>query len=648
MRIQSFDVFDTLLTRVFAVPRDLFLELGSQIHSRGLIELSPEQFAESRCESELKARIHTLNGEVNLHEIYDELASQLGWSNKVRDDIKAMELALEEESIKPVPGMVNDVEKVRQQVDRVLFLSDMYLPRDFIQNQLKRYGFFKEGDELLLSNELHLSKSTGQLFSVVKEGPAQVTHWLHVGDNSYSDVEIPRRLGIKAEKFSKVALTRYEITARGKGIDASLWRSKLAGAMRLSRLENPEKDSHRQTIWNTGCDVIGPLLFGFVHWCLEEAVARGLKRLYFVSRDGQILQRIASKIVEAWGYDMECRYLYGSRQAWHPAAITSLRQEDLEWILESTRFLSVKRIFDRLGMKPEPFIQELEAAGFARMDWERNLDEVLRLRMGELLLCESMKSAIEKEAVNKRTLALSYLKQEGLGDGVAWAMVDIGWRGRLQDSLTKLLGFSINDVSSIVTGYYFGLVGGDISRSDQLRRGYWNNFSGGLPMKTLNWAMIEIFTAADHGAVVGYERRGERIEPLLMRLQNEEALHWGLEIQQKGVLRFVDRFLEMSKMNDILPKDLRIVLGEILNLFYRLPAKPEAGAFGQFPYSDDQYASSLRPFLPKWSCGQMTAAIFKRKKRPAFWWVEGNLALQSCLPLKFYVILLRIRECLCI
>jgi hypothetical protein len=426
-----------------------------------------------------------------------------------------------------------------------------------------------------------------------------------------------------------------------------LSRSRLAGAMKLARLENPETDGHHRTLWEFSCDVIGPLLFGLVHWCLEQAETHGIKRLYFVSRDGQILHRIADKIAQAWGYDIECRYLYGSRQAWHPAAVGRLDESDLEWIMTPTTFLSVNRVFDRVGMKPDPHVQVLERAGFPRVDWDANLDAEARSRLGALILTEPLKSAVENEAANKRELALDYMKQEGLLDPTPWAIVDIGWHGRLQDSLTKLLRRASEGVPACVSGFYFGLVGGNVVKPDQLRIGFWNDPDGGGRIRDLNLALIEIFTAADHGPVVGYERRDGTVEPSLMRPRNEEALAWGLEIQHRAILRFADRLLESSEWQEFSPVDFRAVTEQLVDCLVRTPTRGEAETIGAFPFTDDQYASSLKPFLPRWNCVETMAAIVQRGRRPPFWWHEGSMALRPCLPLWLYVNLRRLKRRLC-
>lgn len=314
MRVVSFDVFDTLLVRVQARPGNLFFELGSELAAAGLKVPPPAEFARVRQQTELAARRAAPGGEVTLEEIHAALASTLGWEDAARAAARQRELDLEERSLRPVPVMQARVQAARGQADAIWFLSDMYLPAPLLERVLRREGFFQNGDRLFVSGEWRASKARGDLFAKARaEAPQPITSWTHIGDNPHGDQLVPRVQGIQSELFRDAALNRYERLACAHA-------ARLAGAMRQARLANPETNPARRVIWDTACNVAGPLLFGFVHWCLSQAAARGLRRIYFVARDGQLLHHIAARLAPAWGFAIECRYLHGSRQAWHPAA----------------------------------------------------------------------------------------------------------------------------------------------------------------------------------------------------------------------------------------------------------------------------------------------------------------------------------------
>lgn len=562
MRVVSFDVFDALLVRVQARPAGLFAQLGAELGAAGVSVPPPDEFVRARQQAELAARRTAPGGEVTLAEIHAVLAAALGWDATACSRAQQRELELEQRSLKAVPAMPARVRTARESADAVWFLTDMYLPAACIEGVLRREGFFQDGDRLFVSGEHRASKHRGDLFTRVREQAGQpITDWLHVGDNPHADDAVPRAQGIRTELRREAALNRYEEIACGERAEPA-WRSLLAGAMRRARLANPETDPARRVIWDTGCDIVGPLVFGLVHWCLEEVKSRGARRLYFVARDGQLPQRVAARLAPAWGGDIECRYLHGSRQAWHPA--------------------------------------------------------------------------VEPGADEPRAQALGYFRQEGLLDGVPWAMVDIGWHGNLQRSLGRLL--ALGGAMQPVTGFYFGLVPGASAPAGDTMLGYWNQLPAhGHGVRRLNHALWEIFLSADHGGVLGYREVAGKFEPELREPRNERALAWGMATLQAAVLKFTECWLEVAPRPPCAPVDWLAVAREVYLDFYRQPTRAEAAVWGGIHFADGQVEREFQCLTPPLG-GPPWRGILPWH-RPLYWWTEGALAQQACWPLRLYLAL---------
>ena len=83
----------------------------------------------------------------------------------------------------------------RKRGKRILFISDMYLPSDFLRFQLRRFGFWEEGDRIYVSGEIGLTKYSGNLFRYIqREEKISRCSWKHVGDNTYSDYYVPKSM----------------------------------------------------------------------------------------------------------------------------------------------------------------------------------------------------------------------------------------------------------------------------------------------------------------------------------------------------------------------------------------------------------------------------------------------------------------------
>jgi predicted HAD superfamily hydrolase len=635
MRIQSFDIFDTLLTRTVAVPRDLFLRWGETLRRSGLEGPDSIRLADLRALAESGARQRASHGEVTLADIYAELARMLRWDAQQIGRAQEMELQLEAEAIRRVPQARQWVQEARGQSDRILFLSDMYLPSEFLKELLQREGLFQTGDLIRVSGESGHNKSSGAMFRELRRELPPIAAWSHMGDNAVADVEAPRREGISPRHFRGTTLNRYEARARGSGPVAPVWRSELAAAMRLGRLAGPSDEDQAGVIWSVAADVVGPLLFGFVRWCLETAATRNVRRLYFVARDGQILSRIAAILQRVWKFEVECRYLYGSRQAWRPAALDRLQSADLTWLTPPDHHLSVRHVLARAGVTTAGFESGLTAAGFPAATWERPLSEAELERVRQWLFTPEVADRIRSRAVDARACLLDYLTQESFFDGTPSALVDIGWFGNLQRSLGRVLELSGRDPR--LTGLYFALAG--VARTpEQVLLDYWSQLPEvGRDIRSQNLTMFEIFTAADHGSVCGYHKTADRVEPVLASPHNDGPLAWGLESLHEGVLAFASEYAALAADRRPPALEYQAITRRLFEMFYRHPTPAEARVWGAFPLTGQEVENIQLQPVPALTRGEILAALWDYRKRPTGWWMEGTLALHPLRALRWFI-----------
>jgi FMN phosphatase YigB (HAD superfamily) len=587
-QIQSFDVFDTVLTRAVGDPAALFLLLGRRLSNRSLIPCTPEAFARARVDSERRASLNAPGGHVSLAQVYMELGSRLYLDDAQRAAVLESEYELEAELIRPVPGAADRISAARAARKQIVFISDMYLPACFIRTQLSDHRLWEEGDALHVSCETGKWKTSGELFRAMLEHhhtPASAA--VHSGNDYRADIEAPRRLGIRVESLSNANLNRYE-----RILESHLWATEglsslMAGASRLARLRVHTDSAREATLCEVAAGVAAPTLVGYVLWILHTAQRFGLERLYFVSRDGQILLKIAKRLAEKVGFACEMRYLYGSRQAWHLPGLTQISETELSWILDPSPLFSVRSVLARVRLDPDQVRDELFLLGFDRSDWDRNLDHKEQGSLRYLFEAERVKRLIMTTAEIERELTTSYLKQEGLLESVRKGIVEIGWHGRLQNSLSAILRAA---GGSPPMGLYFGLHKHEFPSDSGPRESYFfdGRYSYGY-MNLMSYleCLLEIFCSADHGRTVGYASRQGRIDPILKEERNEQLISWGLLQVQRSVVTFVEELiLDPSLINCW--ADVRPAIAEVLWAFWQDPSKSEAVAWGTFPYEDDQ------------------------------------------------------------
>jgi FMN phosphatase YigB (HAD superfamily) len=589
IKIASFDVFDTVLTRSVGSAQSVFLLLGRRLNELSLIRCTPEAFARARFDAARRAARNRggPDSNVNLRRIYAELTMTLGLTEEQCNQMMNLECALEEELIRPVPGVKSRIQAARANSQRVVFLSDMYLPAEFIQKQLAYHGFWEDGDSCYVSCEYAKSKKSGELFRelIQREGISS-NSVSHHGNHLRADIQAAQRIGLRVEPFFGANLNRYE-----QILDSHAWAteglsSAMAGASRLARLAVSVSSSKQEALRDIAASVVAPMLVGYVLWVLHRARQLGLKRLYFISRDGQILLGIARRLVGKLNISCELRYLYGSRRSWLLPAITHIDEEQLSLLHDYSVSPNVQNLLSRLDIEPEEISESLYSIGLPEKSWSRNLRHNERQPLFTLLREDArVRKLILQKAAARRPLMLRYLKQEGLLDPIAWGMVDVGWRGRPQNAVGRVLAA---EGGTPPVSFSFGLRKGLlIDRCYVQQEVYFFNEPLGLGFIDLFphqgvVILLDVFCSADHGQVVGYEQKGDFVYPILNGDLNHQLLDSGLRLLQETVYCFTEKLLLDSNLINV-EANLSTAIAEVLKAFWLRPSDLEARAFADFP-----------------------------------------------------------------
>lgn len=625
--VYSFDVFDTSLVRIWARPTHLFWELGYQLQKENLIQMSPESWSELRTRSETNLRKTGPFDEVTLDEIYEHLAPSLTWSTDEVEKAKQKEIELELSSLRPVPAIQKKIQSLHQANERIIFMSDMYLSEEVIRNFLKENYVWAPGSTLYVSSETRINKVSGKMFRYcLAQDALKPSSLTHVGDNMNSDVKIPKRLGVKVEPFTQTHLNRYEQLIADDPQISLRFRSLLAGMSRLTRLQSQQTNPDKQTIWDTTASVIGPILFSFVYWCLLEAKKREIKRLYFVARDGQILHKIAQVICRNWGYDIDCRYLYGSRQAWHAPSIMELGETEYSWIFDSTTFLSVHSVCERVNLTPEQIENVLIQFGFPQSKWYLNLNREERNQLKQAFHDSQVIELILSTAADYREKAIGYFRQEKLGKDLPFAIVDIGWVGRAQRSFSLLLKSAGLYPESGVYGFYFALEKERKALPTDNLLAFYDVSKPDRQHISKHKHLFELFVTADHGGTMRYDQSDNQYVPILRYQKNEKSIDWGLDVLQDAAVEFASQLTtNVSESNCAIDQLLRAT-DLLIESFVYHPSAIEAKVFGSFLIADDQGENLLYELAPAYSLVNYFKLLIFGKQPFKGVWFPASLA----------------------
>ncbi len=634
VKVILFDIFDTVLTRAVGSPESSFLLLGKYLYDLNIISSQPEIFSSLRIEAEKIAHEHT-GAKCTIENIYDELAVLSGWDVKQRAFALDMEYRLEDLLIRTVPWGKVRIQQARDLGQRIIFVSDMYMPSAWLRRRLMTEGLMLEGDGCYVSCELGKTKETGGLFTEVLnlEG-VTAAEAVHIGNSYDKDIRPAARLGLRTEYFPIAEMNRYEVILESFLERSGGLTSVMAGASRLTRLGDAKNDTKQAAIRNVAAGVAGPILSGYVLWVLNRAKQLGLECLYFVSRDGQVLLEIAKRLEPKLGIQCELRYLYGSRQAWNLPAIFTATPDELAWIWDKTDFLSIKMLLMRVGIEPELIETELKEMGFAKLDWNRQLRTTEIPIVKNLFQKDRLKSLVVEKARQKRQLLWAYLEQENVTKHAKWGMVDLGWYGSLQNSLSAVL---VEKEVTLPVGFYFALLEGDLQTPQSLQKEayYFNEHrkAGYLDSKFDIIVMMEMFCASNHGTVIDYELENGAIRPILKEKYNQRVIDWGLDEFRQSIIGYTNNlFLNPEWVN--LDSDMRAASAQLFEAFWHQPSTDEADSWAGFPWEDGLGSETyFSPLAKSYHWRDFFKMIYARKvlyhHRSS--WYPGSLLLTSPL-----------------
>lgn len=456
----------------------------------------------------------TNNHEISLSDIYKDSGFPL-LSDYDTSYLIEQEQLIESSQLIANKEVQSIITKKREEGFLICFISDMYLDSGFLKKILLREGCALEHDQVFVSCEYDKRKSNGELYKIVEQYYHPVL-WEHYGDNRHSDYEIAKKLGIKAHLIStglteaESFLHRYESLLRDKGLFKILIHTSRAG-----RLLNRDTPTSR-----LAADFIAPVYISYVLFIINSAKREGIKRLYFLARDGYILYRLAR--ILSLDKDLDIRYLYVSRRSLTPPFIAEYPDETsylkTQWGETIARNISIESLLTdhflttaeelkhkyKITFPYEKIVSKNEEKDFLKKMFHSDYTEELLRRVG---------------AQNK--LLIDYFLQEGLFDDIKTAMVDVGWLGSSRYIINKLL----KTKGKSTKFYYFGAEKNMRSQTDGEYVVF--NSSGEYPIPLIE----NYYSAAPHESTIGYriDELSNRIVPVFPNTQSRNDYSLALE-----------------------------------------------------------------------------------------------------------------------
>ena len=484
MKLISFDIFDTTLIRKCGKPDNIFYLLAWKLYPAN--EAQRDAFLHWRHIAEKRTTLRTKTVERSLKDIYTDSYLD-GFPEYTPIQMMTIEMQIESENLIANPTVRTLIRKVRAEGAEICFISDMYLNSDFLVEVLKREGCLEDNERVWVSCEYNARKDQGTLYDVVRQA-YKIKHWIHYGDNRYSDIKMARLKGINAQwidttftpveqRLSQtVSLSRY-------GDELSL----LAGIERTARIVGGNTP-----IITLAADFVAPAYIPYVIYIMQRARQRGIKRLYFLSRDGYILMKAAQALK---GYDdIEIHHLFVSRHSLLLSYLAkNVSEENFLTVIHSIYGQPLEKLLSQLGTN----IQEMAEIGIS-FDYQSLKTRNQRHDFFQKIFHSDYTSILRRRATDARQLLLQYFKQEKLDADEKAALVDVGWLGTSRRMINQIL--SDADWRSVECFYY-------ATRSDVLSPSDGVFFSY-FPCSKLDTNITAIaehyFSASPYPTTIGY------------------------------------------------------------------------------------------------------------------------------------------------
>ena len=518
----SFDFFDTLFVRNVCNPRDVFYLLEDEIREEWEIGNS---FSEERNKA-----IENINRNYSLNELYTKIEENTELSHEIIEKIKEKEICLEQKLLVPRNFVLELFRKCLNARKEVYLISDMYLSKQFYLNVFDKYNIKIKKENILLSNELRMSKSEGNLWEYYSEKIVNDRKALHIGDNEKADIIIPKKYGIETYLIPSVwDMLNVSSMGRINSYINTKYDSMIATLVLNKLFDNPYLFSGKagQVEINMNEDmgyvVFGPVILSFLLWLLEQAKEEKIEKLVFLSRDGYFLKEDFDYLCEILNMKQDSCYIGISRQLAMMASI-----EDEKSLLEYIKMPysgNVLELFeDRLGIRIEE-------------DTDKDVYDYI----------EKYKGEIWRKIKTVKSNYLKYLQKENLNNNCA--IVDLGYYGNNQRYLNKLLGLNMR-------GFYFNV---NISEKNENTKHQnmiacfqaQDDLTGEKSEILKNMIFIESFLTAPYGMVKEIDSEGNFV--CADKKKNQECFDKKCQINN-GVKQYIKDFVKSFGKIQLQPK----------------------------------------------------------------------------------------------
>ena len=539
----TIDLFDTIFIRRVHDPdmlKPAVARFISAMAKKRQIEGWPwkrVQALRDQLENEQRAQTaqHFVDHEARYPEFMSRVLHQI-FQDQMSDELLAMvtdyELEIESAMIVPRSDLVTWIKKYAP-TKTIIIVSDIYLPAAHLKRLVHRAGLLDHVVDVVSSADTFLAKASGKAFPLLqKKYNLSIDHWLHFGDNPFSDGLRPADFGIRSLVLKDIKEIQRKAIAKTYAKISTFrpfWRGRFLQQLMLP-LES--ENIKRSELYIEGYNFLGFLLGFFTQHVLNKCLELEIEKVFFFSREGWTFKTFWDRTLPLMPHKElapESHYLYVSRLALAGAscAYAGLSEEKAQIAflppgnrdmrdfcrVFSLRVAPFKNILDRFALS--------ETAPISPLHSEKGYGRFIRM-----LANPEFQELIKTETRPLNDALQVYLESVGFFEFPKVALVDVGWMGNIQRFLYDAVKH--RDDCPVFQGFLLAASRGvHYPASDQNRiegvlydRAWINDFAGSVMM--YNRDLFEEACRAPHPSMVRYALDQNRNVRLVFRSDNDD------------------------------------------------------------------------------------------------------------------------------
>lgn len=530
-KIVAFDFFDTVVHRnchpeqtLYQWAKEMALELNFDVSPAILYKVRKSVENDKELGTEEMCYLDLLSG------IYDKIKDKIKIISKEEfiHRAKTLELKIELQHIYLDSEIKEVLKRLKSDSKQIILVSDFYTDKELIETVLKKFEIFDYFSSIYISSEKACRKSTGNLYKLIlKElglNPIDITM---IGDNYKSDYEVPRSLGLNA-------IYRQYID-----------KNTTVAEKELVRLYNQILFSNsKKAPFNI---FLADIVF-FISKLHKKMIQDDVQIALFCSREGQLLKRLFDIYQDTFlGENQKIctEYFYVSRRSTLYSSFTSLENEEFEMIFRQYKKITLQNFLLNLNFANNEITlicQDLKEKPTYVLTVDDHLLEKLKKHPQFI-------TKFNKEKKDSQLLR-DYIERLTKNQNEVY-LVDVGWKGTIQDSIKKALP------DKRIVGYYLGLmlnvysVENKTDKTGLLFSDYPNK-SEFYDIVSRNFEFYEDIFVADHGPVLKYKKDSEII-PILEDDKKHVSIYQAVKDYQEELVFGFSEILEAYKKMKFLP-----------------------------------------------------------------------------------------------